>query len=212
MVCLYDALNVDNVKVIAYLSCVSKLYLLLFEQNMRPMKRLIVIAAAISLSACTSTGSSQQDDQSSTSADVNKREILSKLAEGVQLLAESNRILYEVQNARAFEESTPEQRAQWRQEAYAMPESLRIPIRMDERGDAEKMLRMIARHVRYDVQGPYNKAPHDKPMAKIKSEGRSAYDIIKDISAQVRGRLQVDVMPNEDREAPVRGVIVLEYK
>lgn len=179
---------------------------------MRPMKRLIVIVAAMSLSACASNGSAQDTSQQSASADVNKEQILEKLAEGIQLLAESNRILYEVQNARAFEESTPEQRAQWRNEAYALPESLRIPIRMDEHTDAEQMLRMIARHVRYEVQGPYGKPPHDKPMAKIESEGRAAYDIIKDISAQVEGRLAVDVLPNADREAPVRGVIVLEYK
>lgn len=160
------------------------------------------------LCGCSSNGTPDNKNQTPT---LNDQVIIDGLAESTKAMATSLRILYELRNAKAYQNADAGQRQQWYEQTYHLPESLKLPVTVNGPGDAEKLIRQIARMVRYEVPEPIGKIPADKPIVRIKARARPAYDILRDIGAQTDGRLKIDIMPAEDPTERVRGVIMLEY-
>lgn len=157
------------------------------------------------------SGCSAQPEDKDIAAGVNDAAINKGLADSTRAMAESLRVLYEIQNAKTYQNATPEERSEWRKQAYNLPESLKLPVTVNHHGDAEMLIRQIARMARYKVEEPFGDVPHDKPIVKIKAQARPAYDILRDIGSQVRGRLVINIMPAENPTQSVRGIISLEY-
>lgn len=174
------------------------------------MKRTVTCALVmLALTGCSATNANHNSNENR--AAVNGSVVDKGLADSTKAMAESLRILYEIQNAKLYQNATAEEREQWYEQAYNMPDSLKLPVTVNHHGDAEALIRQIARMARYKVEEPLGRSPADRPLVKIKAQARPAYDILRDIASQVSGRLMVRVMPAEDPTNHVRGIIELEY-
>ncbi len=176
---------------------------------MQMRKTVTCALVMLTLTGCTANGSNTQDE--ALTASVNGEVIDQGLADSTKAMAESLRILYEIQNAKLYQNATAEERERWYEQAYNMPDSLKLPVTVNHHGDAEAIIRQIARMARYKVEEPMGRRPADRPIVKIKAQARPAYDILRDIASQVSGRLLVKVMPSENPTSNVRGIIELEY-
>lgn len=142
---------------------------------------------------------------------IDTERVANNLIESTSAMAESLRILYELKNGRAYMRMTPEEINRQREVALNLPTSLRVPITVDHHGDAEALIRLIGRLVRFEVEEPIGRIPHDRPIVRINAKARPAYDVLRDIGSQVNPRMEIDVMPAENPNDRVRGVIVLRY-
>lgn len=165
----------------------------------------LILLSSLSLAGCASTSPPQ------TSDGINTERVAQNLRESTSAMAESLRILYELKNGRAYLSMTPDEMSRQREIALNLPESLKVPITVDHHGDAEALIRLIGRLVRYEVEEPFGRVPHDRPIVRINAKARPAYDVLRDIGAQVNRRMEIDVMPADNPNDRVRGVIVLRY-
>src|SRR5690554_2338414 len=168
---------------------------------MRMVLAILLSAAAItSITGCSGT---PERDKS----ELNQQSVFKGLEESTRAMSESLRILYELRNSQQFAHLTESERREAYSQANTMPESLAIPVTVNHHGDAEMLIRQVARMVRYKVELPLGRVPQDKPIVRINARARPAYDILRDVGSQVVNQMNIKVMPAENPNEIHRGVI-----
>lgn len=170
--------------------------------------RFLLPLACAALMGCASAPQSKAEP---AQHEYNDTDLLEALTESTTAMAQSLRVLYELRNSQAFAHMTDNERRQQFENLHRMPESLKVPVTVDHHGDAEMLIRRIARMIRYEVPDPVGRIPHDKPVVRINAEARPAIDILRDIGAQTDQRLNIDVLPAPEGQNGSRGTISLEY-
>jgi len=73
-----------------------------------------------------------------------------------------------------------------------------VPLKADRlewNGEALPALKLIAKLTDYGTVRPYGSPPQGGAVVKIRAKARPAYDIIRDIGAQLGRRAEIRILP-----------------
>jgi len=110
-------------------------------------------------------------------------------------VASSVRTLSEIRNAQLLNDDQSPGLKQERINADHLPAGLDKPISLEWHGEALPALKLIAQLTDYGSVRPYGTPPQGGAVVKIRAKARPAYDIIRDIGAQLGRRAEIRVLP-----------------
>lgn len=125
-----------------------------------------------------------------------------------QEIAQSLRVLQEVSNAEYVRGTTRSQMLQERINADHLTPGLDKPISLDWHGEAEPALKLICRLTRFGPLRVYGLRPQGGTVVLVHANARPAYDVIRNIGAQLGDRGEIRVVPDG---AGGHGVLELFY-
>lgn len=128
--------------------------------------------------------------------------------DSAQEIASSLRVLQEERNAKLVLNTTPAQRKQEAINADHLTPGLDKPISLDWHGNAKPVLALIGHLTKFGPVRAFGQAPQGGSVVEIHAHARPAYDVIRDIGAQLGVRAGIRVIPAGNGE---HGVIELHW-
>ena len=166
----------------------------------------VSLVCLIGLSGCASDPARRQPPTSPRVDDLQQA-----FVESARQVSTSMRLLAEMENARLT--ADPDQAETMRQtllNARTLPAGLDKPITIDWHGEAEPLLRLIAKLTDYGPVRVFGTRPQGGAVVRVRAVSRPAYDIIREVGAMLGRRARIRVIA-ADGVAKARGVIELEY-
>lgn len=172
--------------------------------------RLSLALGMIVLSGCSFNSSDIKQP------DVNDAKILEAINKSAVVIADSQRVTAESQNAIRSMQMTQEQKSRYAEEmAYIPPNMERMLPLFVRNEELEKAAKLLALLTEYDfnVVNP-SMRPRDGVLITIQSQGRTGYDLAREMGTQAGVKADLNILPysTSDRKSSKFGLIEVVYK
>jgi len=155
------------------------------------IKKTVIAFSVITLCGC----STQPKVKGTVLKDDPDKPIKIAMLKMSERIDKSLRVLAEVKNAEIQTSLTQEEMTRLEWENNIVPPNMDAQMTFDWVGGAEQPLTMIAEYCGYKFKG-VGKKPVIMPVVSVKSQARSAIDIVRDIASQLGSSATVQVLPS----------------
>ena len=172
--------------------------------------------SALFMSLGLMAGCASKPAQPAQSPDVDQARILQAINESARVIADAQRITAESNNAIRAMTMTEQQRQSYAEAMSYIPPNMEKPISMFIRNEElEKAASLLAILTNYDfnVVNP-SMRPRAGVLVSVESQGRSAYDVARDLGTQSGLSADLIIKPysSHDKKTSKHGLIEVKYK
>lgn len=170
----------------------------------------VALTLLMTLSACATKPTEVKPSE------VDEVRILAAIESSAKVIADAQRVTAESQNAIRAMTMTEQQKTAYSEAMSYVPPNMERPIsvffRNEEMEKAAKMLAMLTNYD-FNVVNPAQR-PRNGVLVTVESQGRSGYDVARDIGTQAGTRADLNIKPysSADRKTSKFGLIEVEYK
>lgn len=175
---------------------------------MRICNRILVCALGLWMAGCQTAPKVSPETSTLT---FNSAPYTKETDEALKAIATSLRVLAETGSEANRQRLTTSQRMAQYNEARAMPYGFDVLMNEDGwEGPIESVLQVISAKTGYRFISPIGRKPKDGLIVRYSAHNRTAYDVIRDVSSQVKSKAKVQLIVN--RNPGMVGEITLQYK